>query len=389
MDSFTWRCKNEEGWSGIATCSVNVTTKPTALDKTYTVAMGSEQLLILSFNDPMGVYGDSSFTILTPPEHGELVSYYVVHPNATSTMLNHYMYYYPTPSYFGADSFTWKMNNGYSDSDPATASIVIMENQVPTINDMSITAGSGVPKNMNLTVTDPDGGQLRTYTLISPPSHGTLAMPEPTRGTGIAVYTAAPGYLGEDSFEWMVNDGYANSGVATVSITVDSMPPAPVYNYTETLPANQPSTFEPAITGGHGYNYTVVRTSKPSKGSIEASGKKFTYTPNNNFTGVDSFNWRVDYTDAEGVIQKSIARSCNLIIRDGVPARNGLEGAALNQSAVVIQNQNYSLSLFSGFALGASYVVAQEPVHGTVEIGILGDFTYTPNEDFTGLDSFT
>ena len=53
--------------------------------------------------------------------------------------------------------------------------------------------------------------------LESGPSHGTLDWSD----TGAFTYTPEAGFHGEDSFTYKVNDGRADSNVATVTITVD------------------------------------------------------------------------------------------------------------------------------------------------------------------------
>ena len=62
-----------------------------------------------------------------------------------------------------------------------------------------------------------------TVTLFNPPEHGTVS------GTGAAlVYTPSANYSGTDCFTFKVNDGTADSNVATVSITVTEANDAPV-----------------------------------------------------------------------------------------------------------------------------------------------------------------
>jgi len=58
--------------------------------------------------------------------------------------------------------------------------------------------------------------------LVTPPSHGTV-----TLTTTAGSLTAAPGYSGPDSFTYKANDGAADSGTATVSITVHAVNDAP------------------------------------------------------------------------------------------------------------------------------------------------------------------
>ena len=63
-----------------------------------------------------------------------------------------------------------------------------------------------------------------TSILVSNPSHGTLTL----NSNGSFLYTPAANYFGPDSFTYKANDGQANSGVATVSLTVTHVNHAPV-----------------------------------------------------------------------------------------------------------------------------------------------------------------
>jgi hypothetical protein len=94
-------------------------------------------------------------------------------------------------------------------------------NQAPTANSQNVSVALGEAKDIELTAKDPENSKL-TYTIITQPASGTLA--------GIAPalkYTPKAGFSGADSFTFKVNDGTADSAVATVSITVTAVNDAP------------------------------------------------------------------------------------------------------------------------------------------------------------------
>src|SRR5207249_526680 len=70
---------------------------------------------------------------------------------------------------------------------------------------------------------DADGDPL-TALLVSGPAAGTLALV----ADGSFVYTPGANFHGSDSFSYKANDGAADSNVATVSITVNSVNDPPV-----------------------------------------------------------------------------------------------------------------------------------------------------------------
>src|SRR4029434_472401 len=70
---------------------------------------------------------------------------------------------------------------------------------------------------------DVDGDTLSAV-LVSQPTHGTLSL----NSNGSFSYVPAANYNGSDSFTYKANDGQADSGVATVSITITAVNDAPV-----------------------------------------------------------------------------------------------------------------------------------------------------------------
>ncbi len=104
-------------------------------------------------------------------------------------------------------------------------------NHAPTAQSQSVTATQGVARLVTLKATDPDGDAL-SYTVITPPAHGTLAGTPPT-----VTYTPAANYTGTDGFTFRANDGSLDSNVGTVSIDVSAAvtATAPVSGYIQLI----------------------------------------------------------------------------------------------------------------------------------------------------------
>src|SRR5260370_9870222 len=89
----------------------------------------------------------------------------------------------------------------------------------------------GLNKNSSLTLnapgvlsndTDLDGDAL-TAVLVATAAHGSLTL----NANGSFTYTPVSNYFGADSFTYRASDGWANSGIATVSLTITNVNPAP------------------------------------------------------------------------------------------------------------------------------------------------------------------
>ncbi len=121
--------------------------------------------------------------------------------------------YTPDAGYVGTDSFTFTVNDGDLDSDPATVSIEV-QNQAAVALAQSATTSPDAPLAVTLTGSDPEG-QTLSYTVVDSPTNGVLSGTAPD-----LIYTPTNGASGADSFTFTVNDGYEESDPATVSLFV-------------------------------------------------------------------------------------------------------------------------------------------------------------------------
>src|SRR5205814_2194972 len=132
-------------------------------------------------------------------------------------------------------NFTGTVTINYTITDPsnATASAtitvtVLLNNRAPVANADSYTLGKNTSLNGSApgalsNDTDLDGDSL-TAVVATGPTNGTLNL----LANGSFTYTPASNYFGSDSFTYRANDGLANSGLATVSLSITNINRAPV-----------------------------------------------------------------------------------------------------------------------------------------------------------------
>ena len=116
------------------------------------------------------------------------------------------------------------MSDGKSDSNVATVSINVL---APSSNHRSsgrlISKSrplTNTAKTVTLTGSDADGDPL-SFSIIAHPSHGSLSGQLP-----VVTYTPQSNYVGPDSFQFVANDGTADSNPATITITVSAPTPS-------------------------------------------------------------------------------------------------------------------------------------------------------------------
>ena len=231
-------------------------------------------------NDPL------TYMIVSQPIHGTLSG---IVPNLTYT---------PSQNYNGSDSFTFKVNDGQTDSAVATVAITLTAvNDPPVANGQSVSTPEDTSKVISLIASDVDNDTL-TYSVVSSPTHGVL--------NGVApnlTYTPNLNYNGSDSFTFKTNDGQVDSNVATVTITVTPVNDPPVAN-DQSVDTSENTPLVIALTASDvdsvSLTYSVI--SGPSNGTLSGTLPNLTYTPDNGFNGSDGFTFKANDGQADSNI---------------------------------------------------------------------------------------
>ena len=152
-----------------------------------------------------------------------------------------------------------------------------------------------------LAATDIDSASL-TYSIVTGPAHGTLIGSAPN-----LTYRPAANYNGDDSFTFKANDGSLDSNVATVSVTVTPVndPPAASAGAVTTNEDTAASaTLAATDIDGNALTYSIVANGgKGSAAITNAATGAFTYTPNLNANGPDTFTLSAN----DGTLNSAVA----------------------------------------------------------------------------------
>ena len=137
---------------------------------------------------------------------------------------------------------------------------IYSNNLCPVANNLSFTINEdeGLANNVNV-VDNGYGGYGLTYSVVSAPSN-TSAFNLNT-STGAFTLTPNANFFGTITFTYKATDGYCESNVATVTVTVNAVDDAPEWTSTDPVTAN---TY-PNLTGGDTwtYNWTVADIDTP------------------------------------------------------------------------------------------------------------------------------
>ncbi|MEI7899021.1 MAG: Ig-like domain-containing protein [bacterium] len=258
---------------------------------------------------------------------------------------------------------------------------VVVTGGVPSVNDapaataQSVSTAEDNAVAITLAATDGNNDPL-TYMIVTQPAHGTLTGAAPN-----VTYTPTNNYTGSDSFTFKANDGTVDSAPATVTVTVTTVNDAPV------AVAQSVSTAEDAAaaimlagTDVEGGTLTYVIVTPPAHGLLSGIVPNVTYTPATNYSGTDSFAFKVN----DGLIESEAAT-----VTVTVTAVNDAP-AAIDQSASTAEDTAATITLAATDVDSGplTYAIITPPAHGTLS-GIAPSLTYTPAANYNGADSFT
>jgi large repetitive protein len=327
--------------------------------------------------------GDAlSVASVTQPAHGTATI------NADGTVR-----YTPNANYHGADSFTYTVSDGNGRSDTATVFVQINPvNDAPFAGDNAYTLAEDQTLTVNAPgVRDNDGdvdGGTPLLELLTTPLQGAFQI----NNDGSFSYTPPNNFHGTTSFTYRLNDGFAVSPAATVTLTVTPVNDAPFAgNRSSTGFEDTPETLRVTDLASDvdGDPLTIASVTQPAHGTaaIGSNGTTVTYTPALNYNGPDSFTYTV--SDGNGGSATGTL-SWTLAPVDDPPV--GVNDAyATDEDATLdvpvatgllandIEVDGDALAVFSN----------SNPSHGTVTVNANGSFTYVPAAGYHGADEFT
>ncbi|MEW8118199.1 MAG: Ig-like domain-containing protein [Candidatus Thiodiazotropha sp.] len=395
-DSFTYRVTDNDGETADATVMINVTpvsdATPVANADSISVAEGGTATTLdggftTVLNNDIGL-GDTPVTVslVTDVTNGSLTL------NGDGT----FSYTHDGSENF-TDSFIYRVTDNDGETADATVTINItpVSDQTPVANADSITLAEGGTVTTlvggSSTVLNNDtglGDTPVTVSLVTDVTNGSLTL----NSDGTFSYTHDGSENFTDSFTYRVTDNDGETADATVTINItpvsDETPVANADSITVaeggtiTTLVGGSSTVLNNDTGLGDTPVTVSLVADVTYGTLTLNGDgTFSYTHDGSGIFSDSFTYRI--TDNDGQTSDTTV-TINVISNNNPP-----EASDINFS--VLEDNVYTGNLPAAVdddGDTVTYRLESNPVHGSITLEADGGFSYTPDADYHGADSF-
>jgi uncharacterized delta-60 repeat protein len=309
--------------------------------------------------------------------------------------------YVPAPNFVGTDSFVYQI----TDTQGLTAQAVV-NLTISAVNDSPVAFDDSfsLNKNTSLTVaapgilandTDIDGDTLVVdSSVIKSPAHGSLQLSP----DGAFSYTPVANYTGDDSFSYQVTDGQGGFAQATVSLRIEMTNAAPValndtyqVSEDEQLVVNASAGVLANDTDPDGDSISVVTdllsTVQNGQLIVSADGS-FQYVPRQDFFGTDSFSYQIK--DPAGLVSAATV-VLNVLPQNDPPVVQAANFSVNSNAVLAVPAPGLLANAFDiddeTLTLAAQPVIA--PTKGSLSLAADGSFSYSPNSQASGSDSFT
>ncbi len=399
--TFTYKVDDGELDSTLATVTINVTSENDAPvmvgDQSETVAEDNTISITLSGATDVDIPVQTlSYKLITAPANGTLSNCISAGTYTTDIICD----YTPNLNFNGSDSFTYRANDGLTDSSTdSTVSITVTPvNDAPTlVAGQTVTTAEDTPITFNLNIGSDVEGSSLDYIVVTTTSNGSLSCVGATSRS--CTYSPSLNFNGSDSFTYKVNDGALDSTTETVSITVNPVNDAPVMVGNQSVATNEDTLLSITLSGATDVDLPAQTLSyklitAPSNGVLSnciSAGSYTTdiicdYLPSANFNGSDSFTYRANDTLLDSVTDSTVTITINAV--------NDAPTLIAGQTVSTNEDTPVSFSLNAGSDIEndtLTYAVVAAPSNGSLSCtgGTSRACTYTPSLNYNGSDSFT
>ncbi|KPA14017.1 protein containing Peptidase C1A, papain [Candidatus Magnetomorum sp. HK-1] len=317
-DVFTFKANDGLIDSDLAHCYITVHSmndQPTANDITVTLTEGQSVLFSLSGSD--NETESLVYIIKSNPEYGQI----------TGTLPD--LIYTPNKGFYGQDKLTYQVDDGNQLSDVAIINLIVLrKNNAPVVDNMTLFLIENTSKSITLIGSDSNNDTL-SFSIAKHPEHGEIngILPNIT-------YVPNLNYSGVDKFTYTAHDGYVQSLPGQVLVFIKHVNYKPkAQSESIIIGKNESKSFYLNASDQNNDSLSYLIVIQPLHGKLSGNFPFITYTPDIDFTGFDSFSFKVN----DGQIDSNYAE-ISIIVTEFSMVTDTID---LDKSAVTILSENF------------------------------------------------
>ena len=270
-------------WDGATMVYDDPVTNPKCQDASVTTEMETPVAITIGAYDPYNI--PFAFSIVDQAANGSVNIEMASVDFGAGSLSSPVFTYTPNLGFAGQDSFTYTATNDNGVVGNTATVTITVPTQIPSVSNLSVTTGMNLEVDLPFYATDPNDLAV-TYSVSSNPVHGSVS-----QVGDVFTYTPDADYLGSDSLQYTASNNTYTSVPGTVSIAINSrVPVANEYNVSTATNTPVILAFSASDPFGETLSYTIE--SNPSYGSVSESNGVWTYTPNQDVIGSDSFTYK-------------------------------------------------------------------------------------------------
>ena len=351
---------------------------PSVIDDDYTMEEDQQ----LEVTEPGVLENDSD------PDGDSITAFLVENvKNGTLTLNDNGSFNYnPKLDFFGSDSFTYRADDGQLTSEIVTVTITVNNANDPPLADAKgpYSGTVGFPVSIDGSGSFDSDGTILSY---------EWDFGDNSTGTGIS-----PSHTYQNPGPFTItltvtdDDGATDTATTTAEIAEQNQPPlAADDNYTanEDTQLNVP---RPGVLDNDsdpaGDPITAILVSNTSNGNVRLnSDGSFTYNPDLNFAGTDHFTYVANDGQLDSNIVATVSITVNPVNDAPVAVDDTFSDSEAAQLNITAQSVLDNDSDPDGDPITA--ILVDDVINGSLTLNVDGTFTYDPNPDYFGEDSFT
>ncbi len=318
--------------------------------------------------------------LTTPPAAGSIT----MNPDGTLTIA--------PGTTAGTYTYTYEICDKLNTSNCDTAVATVVVGASPIVaNDDSATTPQNTPVTVSVLGNDTLDGMPAdpakvTVTQVNPPANGSVVV----NPDGTVTYTPNAGYAGTDTFTYQICENLNPANCATATVTVIVLPNSIEANddsgtTEQNTPVTTPVVANDTTSGPRLNPRDVTIVTPPTYGTTVVNNDgSVTYTPNPNFSGTDTYVYKVCDVSKPAPI-------CDTAMVTIIVTPNRID--AVDDEATTQVDTPVTLAVLGNDTSAkvpldpASLTVLTPPANGTV-VCSAGSCVYTPNPGYVGNDSF-